>query len=183
MKRTLLATLFALTIFSFLNAEDSTTGLSDANSASIIDQYAEMQKSLVSGAFSNDPFFNNNAKTPKVNYNLDLTSGYPEMKYKKNPDNYTITFITPGMDRKNISLTLKNNTLTVSGKSNIKSSANNQSMSYDEDIAKQFSRTVSLPADSKLTEISSKYDNGVLTIIIPRDNKVDAESTKTISIE
>ena len=65
----------------------------------------------------------------------------------------------------------------------IKSSANNQSMSYDEDIAKQFSRTVSLPADSKLTEISSKYDNGVLTIIVPRDNKVDAESTKTISIE
>lgn len=179
----MLTLITATALSSMIMAEDAYTGLSDTNSPSIIDQYAEMQKSLVSDAFTNDPLFKNNTKAPKITYNLDLTSGYPQMKYKKNTNNYTITFITPGMDRKDISLTLKNNTLTVSGKSKLKSSLTDQSMSYDEDIVKQFSRTVSLPADSKLAEISSKYDNGVLTIIVPRDNKVDAENTKTISIE
>lgn len=168
---------------SIINAEDSSTGISDANSTSIMDQYAEMQKSIVTDAFTNDPFFNSNTKAPKKTYNLDLTSGYPQMKYKKNPDNYTITFITPGMDKKDITLTLRNNALTVSGKSKLKSTVTNQSISYDDEIARQFSRSVSLPADSKLTDISSKYDNGVLVIIVPRDNKVDTESTKTISIE
>lgn len=167
-----------------INADDSFTGLSDANSASIIDQYAEMQKSLVSTAFTNDPFFKSNTTESKITFNTDLTSSsYPQMKYKKNPDNYTITFITPGMSRKDLSITLKNNTLNVSCKSNSKSSSNDQSMSYDEEIVKQFSKTVPLAADSKLSEISSRYDNGILTITVPRDSKVDAETTKPISIE
>lgn len=183
MKKTLFTVIFALIILSSLNAEDSFTGISDANSASIIDQYAEMQKSLVSNAFTNDPFFKNNTATKKITYNLDLSSGYPQMKYKKNPDNYTITFITPGMDKKDLSITLKNNTLNVSGKSNLKSSSADKLMNYDEEIPKQFSRSIPLPTDSKVSEITSKYDNGVLTIIVPRDNKVDTESTKAISID
>ncbi len=186
MKKILLATVFIIltAVFSsILSAEDSTTNVSDANSASIIDQFAEMQKSLVSNAFTNDPFFKNNTEESKQSLNLGLTGGYPQMKYKKNPDNYTITFVTPGIKKKDLNITLKNNTLTVSGAPPTKSSSNTQSMSYDDDIAKKFSRTIPLPADSKLADISSKYDNGILTIIVPRDNKVDTENIMPITIE
>jgi HSP20 family protein len=173
-------TTFANTSLQIQDQPDTFPGASGADS--IFEQYRQMQEDMVHQAF-NDPFFKRNSRPAPRACRMAFSNDYPQTKYIKTKEAYILTFITPGMSKENISVTLNNQTLTVSGKYNKKTEKKDNSSSCEEQVSRQFSQTINIPDDVITSKITSKYKNGVLTITLPKDTKKTEENTKTIKVE
>ncbi|HBM14891.1 MAG TPA: hypothetical protein DD381_00855 [Lentisphaeria bacterium] len=175
-------TLIASSLTIYADDNSSLTS-SDSNPDSIIDQFANMQKQIVTGEFD-EPFFKNNEPAPKLTFDTSSLndSTYPQMKYRKSSDSYNFVFVIPGFKRDNLSISVKNNTLIISGRTDYDSSSKSQTIELSEQIARKFTKTVPLPADSILSNITSKYSEGILTITVPRNPEVQLDTIHTIQI-
>lgn len=90
---------------------------------------------------------------------------------------YIIKMDVPGMDKSNINVEVKNNMLMVSGQRDESSEENQGNKMFRKERSfGYFSRTVPLPTDANGTAITADYNNGVLTVKVPRtENKTAAE--------
>ena len=172
-------TTFASTSLQIQDQPDTFPGASRADS--IFEQYRQMQEDMINQAFD-DSFFKRTRPTSKA-YKMTFSNDYPQTKYKKTKEAYILTFVIPGMSKENISVTLNSQTLTVSGKYNKKTEKKDNSSTHEEQIAKQFSQAITVPDDVVTSKITSKYENGVLTVTLPKDTKKMEENTKTIKVE
>lgn len=149
---------------------------------SIFEQYRQMQEEMASQIF-NDPFFRRTPCPKSGSYKMIFSDNYPQAKFADTKEAYVLTFVIPGMPKENISVTLTKQTLTVSGKSSKKTEKKDKSSSSEEQVSKQFSQVVNVPDDVVTSKITSKYENGVLTVTLPKDTKKVEENTKTIKVE
>lgn len=83
--------------------------------------------------------------------------------------NYTVKVDMPGMDKKNINLTYKDGILSIAGnRQTIKEAKDkNNNIIHQERSEGHISRSFRLP-NVVASQISAKYDNGVLTIVLPK---------------
>ena len=173
---------FANTSLQIQDQPDNFPGTSSADS--IFEQYRQMQANMMGEAFS-DLFFKRPSRPIPGTYRMAFANDYPQTKYNKTKEAYILTFVTPGMSKEGISVTLINQTLTVSGKYSKKTKKKDRdnSSGYEEQISKQFSQSLNIPDDVIISKITSKYENGILTVTLPRDTKKAEENTKTITVE
>ena len=77
----------------------------------------------------------------------------------------------PGLDEKDLNVSLHNNMLTISGeKKNERAEEDkNRNYYYCERSFGSFSRTIELPEGIKHDEVKARYKNGVLEIELPKD--------------
>lgn len=82
---------------------------------------------------------------------------------------YTIKVDMPGMDKKNINLNYKDGILSIDGnrKTVIDKSDEKHNIIHKERSEGHVSRSFRLP-NVVANEITAKYDNGVLTIVLPK---------------
>mgnify|MGYP001251590429 CR=1 FL=1 len=94
---------------------------------------------------------------------------------------YCLRADLPGMSKKDVSIEVSENVLTISGeRKNGKSSKNSDH--YSELRYGQFSRSFNLPEDIKTEGIKASMKDGVLALNIPRMEKI-APDVKKISIK
>ena len=95
----------------------------------------------------------------------------PKMNIYEDENLYLIKTIIPGVDKKDISLSLDNNTLIVFGTT---SQENNERLTTlrSEISFKDFKRQITLPKDSDHQSISANLINGILEIIIKKKQKI-----------
>jgi len=121
----------------------------------------------------------NNPTFSEKDLNLVRTGSFltfPEMKVTHSANEYVLQFITPGLSKNDIKVEVKGFDMTVSG-TNSSNDLNNQ-------LTPTFKQDVVLPKDSLPEKIVSKYSEGLLTIIIPKNPQSDgAELIKAISIQ
>ena len=88
---------------------------------------------------------------------------------------YCIRAEIPGMSKKDIDIELKNNTLSISGdrKWNDKDQNNYSEFSYG-----KFYRSFNLPEDVKENNIKASMKDGILSVQVPRLEKVKPEVKK-----
>jgi|DEB0MinimDraft_12_1074336.scaffolds.fasta_scaffold86842_1 HSP20 family protein len=93
-----------------------------------------------------------------------------DVDVQENTNNYTVTSDLPGMNKNNISVTVENNVLTVTGnrEDNREETGNDGRYTFRERRYGQFSRSIMLEG---VTEqgVTAKYTNGVLTVVVPRN--------------
>ncbi len=87
---------------------------------------------------------------------------------------YTIKVDMPGMDKKNINLSYKDGILSIDGnrKTVIDKSDEKHNIIHRERSEGHVSRSFRLP-DVVAKDITAKYDNGVLTIVLPKQTASD----------
>ena len=95
---------------------------------------------------------------------------------KESNDKYMIEMDLPGYDKNNISVTLKNGYLEISAKVE----KNNDDTGNEKYIRKEryygeCSRKFYVGEDVKEEDISAEFKNGILSIDVPKKNKVDTE--------
>ena len=95
---------------------------------------------------------------------------------------YQIICDIPGVEKKDVSLSLKNFELTITAKRNMVKDEDGVLYRRVERIRGELTRTVSLPEDSQVDKIVAETKDGVLTITIPRMQKVDSKDN-AIKIE
>jgi len=81
-----------------------------------------------------------------------------------NPDNYTIYVDLPGVDKKDLELTVENNLLSVKGEK--KETKEAKRFFRKETWTGAFRRTVSLPVAADPEKVQAELKDGVLTVVI-----------------
>jgi len=77
----------------------------------------------------------------------------------------------PGLDKKDIKVEVKNNTLTISGERKSERTSKDTQCCRVERHYGKFERTFGLPDTVKADKVSAEYKNGVLALTLPKSEK------------
>lgn len=106
----------------------------------------------------------------------------PNMDIEASDNEYAITVEVPGVDEDNIKLELVENSLTIKGEKRQGSEKKDKDVYRVERSYGSFQRVLSLPEDANYEGIDAQFQNGILTITIPR-KVVSKEKGKIIDIK
>jgi HSP20 family protein len=87
----------------------------------------------------------------------------------------------PGIDPSKVEVSIENNVLYVSGKSEEKREEKKKDYAYREIRRGSFERAVALPADVKESKAKATYKDGVLKIVVPKS--AAARKVKKIKVK
>lgn len=106
----------------------------------------------------------------------------PKLDVEEDEKEFKISAELPGMDEKDINLTLENSMLTISGEKKFEKEEKNDKKKFyhSERHFGKFTRSISLPEDVKVDDVKAMFKKGVLSINIPKD---ETRKQKRISIK
>lgn len=95
----------------------------------------------------------------------------PAVDLVEEDNKFLLKMDVPGTEAKEIHVQVQGNTVTVSGKRNEEKEEKGQTFHRMERRSGGFSRTVTLPADVREDEAAAEYNQGVLTLTLPKCEK------------
>ena len=102
-------------------------------------------------------------------YGPDRTSGvYPAINVTETGDSLRVTAEIPGIAPDSLDVTYENDTLTIAGKRETFEAGDEVSYHRRERGYGEFRRSLSLPMPIASDGIQARYDNGVLTVDLPK---------------
>ena len=104
----------------------------------------------------------------------------PAVDIYETADDIIIKAEIPGVNKKDISVEVKDNSLYLKGERKFKKEVKEENYHRMERSYGSFCRIFSLPTSVKQDEIKAKFKNGVLQISIP---KVEEETEKSVNID
>jgi len=122
-----------------------------------------------------DSLFRSDRRSKEVDGGVWL----PTVDMFEKDDRLVIKAELPGMDKKDIALDLKNGVLTLSGVRQHENEVKEENVYRREMSYGKFVRSFTLPADSDADQIKAVFNNGLLTIEIP---KPEQHKPKQISV-
>jgi len=112
----------------------------------------------------------------------DISSYSPKIDVKEGDKEIKVLAELPGMDEKDINVTLNKDSLTLTGEKKEEKEDNEKGYHRLERSYGSFCRTIPFPVEIESDKVSASYKKGILTIIIPKSNKA-IEEKKKIKIE
>lgn len=98
-----------------------------------------------------------------------LTSNWvPTIDLKEESDQYVISADIPGVDSKNVDISIENGMLTIKGHKETETKEERENYLHVERSQGSFYRSIHLPNAIDSTKIQAKTKNGVLEIRIPK---------------
>ncbi len=105
----------------------------------------------------------------------------PASEASAGEDTYTITIELPGVEEKDIELTVNDDMVTVKGEKRTSREEKGDTWFFSERQYGAFARSFRLPADADTDRIEADLKDGVLTITVPKSGPKEA-AAKTIKI-
>ena len=113
-----------------------------------------------------DRFFDNHWRTFGM---ANHTDNMLAIDLHETDNAYTLVVNVPGVDAENIDVTVQDNILSISAEINEDQYEESDKMLVRERAYGRFSRRLALPRGIDVDSIESDYDNGVLTLNIPKN--------------
>lgn len=104
---------------------------------------------------------------------------YPPINIFQQSDDFVAVIELPGMDKKNLNIEAKENTIRISG-DKVLDYNRNVSIHRRERVSGAFDRSFMLPIQINPDGIKAEYRDGVLALFIPR---AESEKPRTIKIK
>jgi HSP20 family protein len=162
--------------------KESTSMLaSEPKSRSFTDQLVEPLSRLrneVDRLFEDFPMRMPALQFGRIGANLAL----PAIEMSETDTSYRLSVEVPGIDAKDINLTVENNSLVISGEKKEEREEKKANYLYSERSYGSFERRVALPKGTDPSSITAKAKDGLLQISIAKAEKAAPESRK-IAIE
>lgn len=95
----------------------------------------------------------------------------PKVDITENENSYEIQVAAPGLNKEDFKIDISDNLLTVSGERKFNKEKKENNFHSIETQYGTFGRSFSLPENVDAAKIEAKYNNGILEIIIPKDEK------------
>jgi HSP20 family protein len=86
----------------------------------------------------------------------------------------------PGIDPKNVAVTIDNNVLTLKGERHVEKDAKNENFHRMERAYGVFARSFALPEHVDADKVTADFKDGLLTVTLPRS---DASKSRAIEIK
>ena len=103
---------------------------------------------------------------------FEVNAWSPAVDIKEEETQYVLHADVPGVDPKDIEVTLDNGVLTVKGHKETETKKEEDKYQRIERFSGQFVRRFSLPDTVNADAVTAKTDKGVLEIVIPKTEKV-----------
>lgn len=124
-------------------------------------------------------FFNGSFSKPQKKHN---TSNFPAANVTENNDNFRIEMAVPGLTKKDISIEIDNDLLTVSANKET-SQKEGEKFTRKEFNFDQFKRTFELPESVDTSKIEAAFKNGILEIVLAKKEEAKILPPRAIAIK
>lgn len=116
------------------------------------------------------------------NYSSTSTT-MPSVNIRETGDNFEVEVAAPGMDKKDFQITLDGNLLTISSSKQQSNEETEDRYTRREFSYQSFQRSFQLPKDVVDQEnINARYENGLLSLTIPKKEEAKKQAPKMIEI-
>jgi len=109
---------------------------------------------------------------------LSTTAWNPSVDIFENDNEVVIKAELPGMDAKNIEVSLENNVLTLKGERRFEKGAKEENYHRVEREYGVFSRSFSLPAAINGDKVTAEYKDGILKVLLPKKEEIKPKPIK-----
>ena len=114
---------------------------------------------------------------PAANDNRSQSGfNFPPVNISELKDNYELEFNVPGRNKEDFKITVDKNILTVSFEKKEESKDENKKQIKKEFALQPFKRSFTLDEKVISDDIAAKYENGLLTLSIPKKEEVKVEA-------
>lgn len=103
----------------------------------------------------------------------------PAINVKDRKKDYWISVELPGIDKKDVEITIDNNVLSIQGKKEEHKEEKDEKFLRVESSSGSFMRRISMPENVDSAKSTAKFKDGVLEIILPKTSK---SGSKTVEI-
>lgn len=101
-------------------------------------------------------------------FDLPASSLVPPLEVTENDNEFRVKMEIPGIDQKDLSITLTDGVLSVKGEKKSEQESKNDLCYCSEVSYGSFERAVAVPSNVDGDKVSAKYENGVLSIVLPK---------------
>jgi HSP20 family protein len=98
----------------------------------------------------------------------ELMNFNAKVNIKERDTDFELEFLVPGFSKKDIEITVEDNSLTVKGELESNELAENERYTRKEHVLNSFTRKFDLPESIDGDKISAEFKNGVLTVLVPK---------------
>ena len=112
----------------------------------------------------------------------NIGAGIPPVAVAETKDAFEVTVELPGVDEKDIKVSVDDNQLVISGEKKAESTKDEKEWHVEERTYGSFYRSMSLPFEPEDGAVQAHFDKGVLHLTIKKPTKV-LKSSKTIDIK
>lgn len=102
----------------------------------------------------------------------------PKVDVKESKDGYEISAELPGIDEKDVDLTIDGNVLTLSGEKKTEREEKKDNYHWSERTYGSFRRSFTLPDGVDADKAAAKFTKGVLTVTLPKTEKAKKQQRK-----
>jgi HSP20 family protein len=95
----------------------------------------------------------------------------PKVDVIESETSFEVHLAVPGMNKEDFKIEVNDNYLTVSGERKFTNEKKEKNYHSVETQFGSFSRSFTLPENVDGTKINAKYNNGILELVIPKDEK------------
>lgn len=133
-------------------------------------------------SFSNlfDDFFGNDLNGPSTKASATL----PAVNIKESKDEFQVELAAPGMSKKDFQIKVENNVLKISSQKeeNHEEKTEDGGYSKKEFSYRSFQRAFTLPNTVEADKIKASYNDGILSLSIPKKEEAKEKPARTIAV-
>ena len=127
-------------------------------------------------SFFNDSFFKDNFPSFRLLPETQMDVGNIAVDIKEHDKNYTVKADFPGLNKEDIDVSVDNNVLTISAEHKDEAEEKQEGrVIRQERRYGKYSRSFNLGKDIDEGSIKAEFDNGVLTLVIPKGDVAPAK--------
>lgn len=104
----------------------------------------------------------------------------PTVDIVENDDAFTVKAELPGVEKKDVDISIENGVLTIKGEKKSKTEQKDEKVHRVECSYGSFVRSFTLPASVKTDKVDAKYKDGILNMTLPKSEK---DTTKKIEVK
>ncbi|VAW17776.1 Small heat shock protein [hydrothermal vent metagenome] len=140
-------------------------------------RFSNQFPSLFNRFFEDDLFDWSNRNFSSTNTTL------PSVNIKENPEGFEVEMAAPGLEKSDFKIELNNDVLTISSEKKVEDETKEGEQFTKREFSYQsFSRSFTLPVTANSEKINAKYENGILTVLIPKKEEAKPKPVKQIAI-
>jgi HSP20 family protein len=125
-----------------------------------------------------DRLFEDSFVQPRWGWVAPMSAANLAIDMFETKDEVVVKAALPGVKPEQVEVTITGNTLTISGESNEENEVKEQDYIRKERRYGSFTRSVTLPNGLKADKADATFENGVLTLKVPKSEEVKPKSIK-----
>jgi len=107
---------------------------------------------------------------------------WPSLDVHDTDNAYVVTAELPGLEQKDVELSLRDNVLAISGEKREERRDENAGRTYTERSYGRFQRSIPFDTEIDADKVEASFKNGILTVTLPKSQRA-AEKSRRIEVK